>query len=67
MIILKSAGAVVEALGGQTKAATCLGEKSNTVGMWKVRGRIPPDQFLAVTDALKASRAVVSPEVFGMK
>jgi DNA-binding transcriptional regulator YdaS (Cro superfamily) len=67
MDILSSADAVIEAMGGASKAAACLGQKPNTVGNWKTRGRIPPEYFLAVTDALKASGRQVDPQVFGIK
>ena len=64
---LSSVEAVIEALGGAREMATRLGLKANTVGNWPLRGRIPPEHFLAVTEALKASGRIPDPQVFGMK
>lgn len=66
MTMLLSPDAVIEALGGPTEAATKLGVKPNVVGNWKIRGKIPPEHFLTVSEALRASDAVPAPEVFGM-
>lgn len=57
---------VIDALGGVYKAAANLGQKPNTVGNWQTRRRIPPEHFLAVTEALRAAGKAVAPEVFGM-
>jgi hypothetical protein len=65
--MLKTASEVIEALGGTTKAARRLGQQPNTVGNWKMRGRIPPDYFLAVHGVLLELDEQVSPDIFGMK
>ena len=67
MSTLDTAGAVVDTLGGQGRAALVLGENPSTVGMWKVRGKIPPEYFLTVTRALETIGHSVAPDVFGMR
>lgn len=67
MMVLNSAHEVIEALGGAGKAAERLGQKANTVGNWKTRGRIPPEHYLAVKRVLSATDQCAAPEVFGMK
>lgn len=67
MELISSAGEVIDALGGATQMAARLNQKPNTVGNWRLRGKIPPEHFLAVSEALRASGKAVSPEVFGMK
>ena len=64
---MKTVKAVVKALGGPTKAASSLALRPNVVGNWKLRGRIPPEHFLAVTDLLRGSGGIVEPSVFGMR
>jgi DNA-binding transcriptional regulator YdaS (Cro superfamily) len=66
-MILTSVEAVIEAMGGPTKTAAQLGQRPNTVSNWKLRNKIPPEHFLAVSEALKASGAVPDPQIFGMK
>ena len=63
---IESVEGVIDALGGVCKAAASLDQKPNTVCNWKTRRRIPPEHFLAVSEALRAAGCAVLPEVFGM-
>lgn len=58
--------AVIEALGGPSKAATALGISNPSVVMnWRSRGQVPAGMVLAVEAATGISRHVLRPDVFG--
>jgi hypothetical protein len=64
---LKTAGDVLDALGGNARAAEALGETRFTVGMWRMRERIPAENFLNVTSLLDELGLTAHSSVFNMK
>jgi hypothetical protein len=65
--MLKTVEAVVEALGGTTATASTIGVGASAVSNWLDRGKIAPDKFLLVRDALAAVGKKVDPCVFAFK
>lgn len=65
--MLKSVDTVIAALGGPTKTALVAGVGASAVVNWRVRGEIPPENFLLIQGALKAMGMEVEPSVFGFK
>jgi DNA-binding transcriptional regulator YdaS (Cro superfamily) len=65
--MLTSVDAVIEALGGPTKIAALAGIWPSAVSNWRVRGEIPPENFLLISDALRAIGTEAEPSVFGFK
>jgi hypothetical protein len=63
---LTTPDAVIDALGGTTKASRLFGQKVATVHNWRMRKRIPPEHFLMVNVALAAIGKTADPDVFGM-
>lgn len=59
--------AVVEALGGTTATATTVGVGASAVSNWLDRGKIAPDKFLLIREALAALGKDVDPCVFAFK
>ena len=58
----------VNALARRDNAvAALLGVSAPTLANWIKRGRIPPQQFIAVSEALKARGRTIDPKVFGMR
>jgi len=55
----------IEAAGGVTKLATAIGQKSNTVGNWRLRGQVPAQHCAAIEAASGVSRHELRPDVFG--
>jgi len=62
---LASVQQVINALGG-IAAVQRLSFTEMQIRMWKARGRIPPEHFLIVSDALSKVGAKVYPGLFGM-
>ena len=66
--MLKSVEAVIDALGGPTKTAAVAGVGASAVINWRTRGEISPENFLLITDAVRASgKGEIDPMVFGFK
>jgi hypothetical protein len=65
--MLNTVDDVIEALGGPTKTAALAGVGASAVVNWRVRGEIPPENFLLIRDALAALEKEVEPSVFGFK
>ena len=51
---LNTAGQVIDELGGTTATATLTGKRAQNVSNWRASGRLPPDTFLVMQDALSA-------------
>jgi hypothetical protein len=64
---IKTAGEVIDALGGNTMAGRTLGETAATVGNWRMRGRIPAEYYLRITKIFDAMGIKISGDVFAMK
>lgn len=58
---------VIEALGGTAAAAALIGVSAPAVSNWRERGKIAPDKFLLVREALKSLGKDVDPCVFAFK
>ena len=58
---------VIEALGGTAAAAALTGVSAPAVSNWRERGKIAPDKFLLVREALAAVGKDVDPCVFAFK
>lgn len=58
---------VIEALGGTAAVAGLAGVGSSAVSNWRERGKIAPDNFLLISEALRAKGAEASPAIFGFK
>jgi hypothetical protein len=65
--MLNTVDDVIEALGGPTATASLAGVGVSAVSNWSKRGRIAPDKFVIVRDALVALGKDVRPDVFGFK
>lgn len=65
--MLRTVEAVVEALGGTTAAAAAAGVGASAVSNWLDRGKIAPDKFLLVREALFAVGKEADPCVFAFK
>jgi hypothetical protein len=65
--MLNTVEAVVEALGGTTATASAVGVGASAVSNWLDRGKIAPDKFLLVREALLVLGKDVDPCVFAFK
>lgn len=65
--MLTSIDAIIEALGGPTKMGAVAAVGASAVVNWRVRGEIPPEYFVLITDALRALGMEAAPSVFGFK
>lgn len=65
--MLTTVEAVVEALGGTTAAASTAGVGASAVSNWLERGKIAPDKFLLIREALAAVGKEADPCVFAFK
>ncbi len=63
--MLETVESVIEELGGTFRAAEAAGVGPSAVSNWKTRGKIPSDQFLIISAALKTVGKEVSPGLFG--
>jgi len=55
----------IDLLGGPARAAEALQVSAATIGMWKLRKRVPADKVLAVEAATSISRHELRPDIFG--
>lgn len=67
MGMLNSVDDVLEALGGTAAVALLAGVGASAVSNWRVRGKIPQENFLLVRDALAGLGKEAAPSVFGFK
>lgn len=58
---------MIEALGGPTKTAAVAAVGPSAVVNWRVRGEIPPENFMLIKEAVQALGLDVEPAVFGFK
>lgn len=58
---------VVEALGGTAAAAVLTGVSAPAVSNWRERGKIAPDKFLLIREALASRGQEACLSVFGFK
>lgn len=66
--MLNSVEAVIEALGGPTKTAAVAGVGASAVINWRTRGEISPENFLLITEAVRAAgKGEIDAMVFGFK
>lgn len=65
--MLRSADAIIDALGGTTAAAELAGVSVSAVSNWRERRAIPADNFLSFSHALDARGLKADPLVFGLK
>lgn len=65
--MLTTVDEVIKALGGTAAAAGLLGVSAPAVSNWRERGKIAPDKFLLVREALSALGKDVDPCVFAFK
>jgi hypothetical protein len=66
-VVIKSVESIIEAVGGPAKAARLGGVKPSAVSNWSERGRIPAEQFLVFSAALKKIGKTFDPALFGMR
>ena len=65
---IQTVRAAIDALGNRDNAvAAMLGVSAPTVANWVKRGKIPPQQYMAVSEALRARGHTIDPKVFGMR
>lgn len=64
--VLKSATAIIAAIGGNGPVAELTGRKTQHVTNWKHDGRLPANTYLILTDALAEKGYRASPELWGI-
>jgi hypothetical protein len=64
---ITTAGAVLDALGGNTKVANHLGEQHSTVSMWRLRGRFPSRVFFRMQAMLIERGLKAPPSLWGVE
>lgn len=65
--MLRSAEQVIDALGDTAGVAGLLGLGLSVVSNWKKRQAIPPEYFVALSEALGKRNMAADPAVFKMK
>lgn len=65
--MLRTAESIIETLGDTGAVAALVGVRLSVVSNWKARKAIPPEYFLALSEALGKLKMVPDPAVFGMK
>lgn len=65
--MLRSAADIIKALGETAAVAELLGLDVPVVSNWKGRKSIPPEYFVALSDALAKKKMVADPAVFRMR
>lgn len=63
---LNSVDAVLEELGGLTKAGELVGATAQTVNHYRIAKRFPPKTFLVFTEALRAKGFTAPASLWGM-
>lgn len=63
--MLQTVDEIIKALGGSGAAAAATGVEPSAVSMWKARGKIPPNRFLAISKLLLKGGYQADPAVFG--
>jgi hypothetical protein len=62
--MLKTVDEVVTELGGTGAMATLARVGDSAVSNWKARGSIPSDQYMVISEALRAIGKAADPSVF---
>lgn len=65
--MLKTVDALVEAVGGTSKAAEIGGVGPSAVSNWKSRGSIPSEKFMLFNSALDRIGLRADPSLFGFE
>lgn len=60
-----SVGSTIAGLGGPAAVSLLTGMPINTVSMWRVRNKIPPEYFLIFSAAAAKIRRRIEPALFG--
>lgn len=63
--MLKTVDEIVDALGGTAAVSDATGVGITAVLMWKARGRIPANRFLAISNLLLKAGRQADPKIFG--
>lgn len=63
---LHSAAEIVAALGGNTAVANATGRTPQQIWNWKDTGRLPPDTYVILQEALAAIDCRADPSIWGM-
>lgn len=63
---LKSARAIITAIGGNGPVAELTGRKTQHITNWKTEGRLPANTYLILTEALAERGYRASPELWGI-
>lgn len=64
--VLKSAGEVIDALGGTVATAHLTGRKAQHVTNWRASGRLPANTFLVISKELRERGKLAPPSVWGI-
>lgn len=64
---LTTAGDIIKALGGPTAVARLTGKRPQNVVNWRAAGRLPPDTFLIIGDALAKQGKEAPASLWGIK
>lgn len=63
---LKTAGEVIDALGGTQATANLTGRKAQHVTNWRASGRLPASTFLVLSKELEERGKSAPPSVWGI-
>lgn len=62
--MITSVAELIKELGGTEAAAKAFDRKQNVVGMWRLRGRLPPWEVPKAMEIARVNKLRVSPAVF---
>lgn len=65
-MILHSASEIVAKLGGNAAVARMTGRTPQQIWNWKNSGRLPPDTYVILLDALTVFACTADPSIWGM-
>jgi hypothetical protein len=64
---LRTAGDVIDALGGTAATARLTGRKDQHVSNWRAAGKLPAKTFLSLSGELETRGLNASPSLWGIK
>jgi hypothetical protein len=67
MVVLQTANAIIDALGGTVKTAKIARRSPQSVSNWRAANRLPAETFRRLTEKLREHGMEAPPELWGIE